>query len=138
MSAVAALPVPLERDESGALRVAGTRIPLERVLDAYDAGVRPEDIVRQFDVLELADIFAVLSYYLSHADEVAAYRAERARVADAVRSKIESAQPARPGFRDELVSRGRGGGRCCDSRLTRTSTATFYAACSADDLNSKW
>lgn len=99
------LPVPLRQDETGTLRVADTRIPLERVVEAYRDGACAEDIVRQFDSLRLADVYAVLTYYLSHEEEVKGYLQRQEELAAALQRQIEAAQPSRPGFRDELLAR---------------------------------
>jgi uncharacterized protein (DUF433 family) len=104
-SVIVPQPVPLTSDDTGAWRVGGTRIPLERVIEAYKDGATPETIVRWFDSLRLADVYAVLSYYLNHTDEVEAYLREREAVAAEVRRKIEAGQPPRPGLRDELLAR---------------------------------
>jgi uncharacterized protein (DUF433 family) len=97
--------VPLRVDEHGAIRVGDTRVLLELVIEAYQDGATPETIVRWFDSLRLADVYAVISYYLNHKDEVEAYLREREARADEVRRKVEAGQPSRPNFRDELVAR---------------------------------
>jgi uncharacterized protein (DUF433 family) len=104
-SAIAAQPVPLTRDDSGTLRVNGTRIPLERIVEAHQAGATPETIVQWFDSLRLADVYSVLSYYLNHPDEVETYLREREAQAAEVRRRIEAGQPPRPGLRAELLAR---------------------------------
>ena len=102
---VQADPVPLRLDEHGAIRVGDTRVLLELVIEAYQDGATPETIVQWFDSLRLADVYAVISYYLNHKDEVEAYLREREARADEVRRKIEAGQPSRPNFRDELLAR---------------------------------
>src|SRR3990172_468219 len=64
---------PLRVTEDGVVRIADTRIPLERVVRAFLAGMTPEQIVHDFDVLKVADVYAVINYYLHHRDEVDAY-----------------------------------------------------------------
>ena len=98
-------PVPLRMDEHGAIRVGQTRVLLELVIEAYQGGATPETIVRWFDSLRLADVYGVISYYLKYKEEVDEYLARREEQADHVRRTIEAAQPARPGFRDELMAR---------------------------------
>lgn len=102
---IASQTVPLMRDESGTWRVGGTRIPLERVIEAYRDGATPESIVRSFDSLRLADVYAVLSYYLNHTWEVDEYLGAREKGAEDIRHRIEAAQAARSGLRDELLAR---------------------------------
>jgi len=40
-----------------------------------DAGASPEAIVEEYDALKLGDVYAVITHYLRHKDEVAAYLA---------------------------------------------------------------
>jgi uncharacterized protein (DUF433 family) len=98
-------PVPLTPIEGGVLRVTGTRIPLERIVECYKAGETPEGIVDSFDTLRLADVYAVISFYLDHKEEVEEYIREQEEQAEELRRLIEASQPARPGFREELLAR---------------------------------
>lgn len=97
--------IPLTRLENGVYRVTGTRIPLERIVECYQEGATPEDIVRDFDTLKLSDVYAVLSYYLDHKDAVEQYMREQEEEAEAFRRLIEASQPQRPGLREELLAR---------------------------------
>jgi uncharacterized protein (DUF433 family) len=99
-------PVPLRQDETGAIRVGNTRVLFELILEAYLDGATPETIVQWFDSLRLADVYAVISYYLNHAEEVKEYLRQREELAAEVRRKIETGQPGRPNFREELLARG--------------------------------
>ncbi len=96
-------PPPLRVDEGGVVRVASTRISLDLVVEQNENGMTPEDMVRAYDTLRLADVYAVIAYYLRHRDEVRAYLKRREEEAQALRSKIESARP-RMG-REELLAR---------------------------------
>jgi uncharacterized protein (DUF433 family) len=98
-------PVPLTLDETGRWRVTGTRIPLERVVQHYKAGETPEAIVEAYDVLRLSDVYAVISYYLDHKEEVEAYLRFWEARAQEVEQKIRAAQPPRPGLKEELLAR---------------------------------
>lgn len=97
--------VPLTRLENGVYRVTGTRIPLERIVECYQEGMTPEDIVRDFDTLTLSDVYAVISYYLDHKDAVEQYMGEQEQEAEALRRMIEANQPQRAGLREELLAR---------------------------------
>src|SRR6476646_1275030 len=107
--------VPLRVDEGGAVRIGKTRVTLELVVSQYENGMTPEDMVRAYDTLVLADVYAVIAYYLRHRDEVRAYLARRADEAAALRAKIEGERP-RVG-RDELLAR-RGGFPGCAEAAT--------------------
>jgi uncharacterized protein (DUF433 family) len=80
---------PLRQAEDGVVRIANTRIPLERVVRAFLAGETPEQITQNFDVLKLEDVYAVVNYYLHHRDEVDAYMAEAEKDAARIRDEIE-------------------------------------------------
>jgi uncharacterized protein (DUF433 family) len=96
---------PLTRLEGGGYRVTGTRISLELVVEHYQAGETPEAIVETFDTLRLADVYAIIAYYLDHKDEVEAYMRESEAKAEETRRMIEATQPWRPGLKEELLRR---------------------------------
>src|ERR1700680_1806777 len=96
-------PPPLRVDEGGAVRVGNSRINLDLVVEQYENGMTPEDMVRAYDTLVLADVHAVVSYYLRHRDEVRAYLKRRAEEAKALRTKIEAERPRVS--REELLAR---------------------------------
>jgi uncharacterized protein (DUF433 family) len=98
-------PVPLTRTAEGVLRVTGTRIPLERIIECYKEGETPETIVDAFDSLRLADVYAIISYYLDHKEEVEEYIRKQEEEAEAIRRMIEASQPPRPNLRQELLAR---------------------------------
>jgi uncharacterized protein (DUF433 family) len=99
-----ARPVPLVADEHGVWRVAGTRIPLERVIECYQAGLTPEATVEHFDALRRADVYAIISYYLDHKGEVDEYlRAAEEEAAETERL-IKANQRPIP-TREELLAR---------------------------------
>jgi uncharacterized protein (DUF433 family) len=100
-----AVPVPLFEDEQGGLRVTGTRVLLERIVHAFEDGATPEGIVQSYDTLQLADVYAVLTWYLHHKAEVEDYLRKRAEQADAIRQQIEARQPDRAELRARLMAR---------------------------------
>lgn len=96
-------PLPLRVEEGGVVRVGTGRITLDLIVEQYENGMSPEDLVRAYDTLALADVYAVISYYLHHRDEVRAYLKRRRDEAEALRTKIESERPRVT--RDELIAR---------------------------------
>jgi uncharacterized protein (DUF433 family) len=94
---------PLRVDEGGAVRVGKSRVSLDVVVDQYENGMTPEDIVRAYDTLVLADVHAVIAYYLRHRDAVRAYLKRRGEDADALRARIETERPRIS--REELMAR---------------------------------
>src|SRR3954452_21661453 len=80
---------PLRETENGIVRIAGTRIPLERVVRAFLSGMTPEQIAQDFDTLKLEDVYSVVSYYLHHRGEVDAYMARIKQEEEVLRNEIE-------------------------------------------------
>ena len=68
---------PLRVDDGGAIRVGKSRIALDVVVEQYENGMTPEDMVRAYDTLVLADVHAVIAYYLRHRDAVHGYLKRR-------------------------------------------------------------
>lgn len=94
---------PLRVDEGDAVRVGKSRITLDLLVEQYENGMTPEGLVRAYDTLELAEVYAVIGYYLRHRDEVRAYLKRREEEAESIRTKLESVLP--PVSRDELLAR---------------------------------
>ena len=69
--------IPLCTDSDGVVRVADTRVPLETVTDSFNAGASPEEIVLSYPSLQLADVYAVITYYLRNRTEVDRYVTEQ-------------------------------------------------------------
>ena len=86
--------VPIKTDKYGTIRVGGTRVTLDTVLACYIYhGDTPERIHQGFPTLKLADIYAVISYYLSNKDEVDAYLRQQEQEADEILRKAEAEHP---------------------------------------------
>ena len=85
------------------MRVGESRIGLDLVVEQYENGMTPEDMVRAYDTLVLADVHAVIAYYLRHRDGVRAYLKAREASALALRARIEAERPRIA--KDELLAR---------------------------------
>jgi uncharacterized protein (DUF433 family) len=94
---------PLRIDEGGCARVGKSRVSLDLVVEQYENGMSPEDLVRAYDALELGDVHAVIAYYLRHREEVRVYLKQREDEARALRARIEAERPRIS--RDELLAR---------------------------------
>jgi uncharacterized protein (DUF433 family) len=86
---------PLREDGTGALRVGESRVLLELVIRAFQDGATPETIVQRYSTLSLADVYAVIAYYLRHREQIETYLADRERQAADVRQRIEARQRER-------------------------------------------
>ncbi len=101
---LAAEPIPVVIDAHGVMRVAGTRVPLDTVVAAYEKGETPEQIAHDYSALETADIYAAIAYYLRHRQEVEAYLERRREKARAVREEFKKRFPS-DGLKERLQSR---------------------------------
>lgn len=101
---IEAKPVPLRVTEKGVILVGQTRIPIDTVIYAYNKGDSAEEIVAQYDALKLADVYAVISYYLEHQAEIDSYIQRRQLEAEAIRREIDK-RFDQEGFRDKLLAR---------------------------------
>jgi uncharacterized protein (DUF433 family) len=97
-------PPPLTTGDDGVVRVGGTRVTLDTVVEAFREGLTPEEIQQQYPSLELTRVYAAVTYYLHHRPEVEEYLRERARHRKAVRREVENRfDPS--GIRERLLAR---------------------------------
>lgn len=101
---LAASPIPLHTDSDGVVRVGNTRVTLETVIGAFLDGASAEEIAYQYPSLDLADVYAVIAYYLRRRSDVDDYLQQRHQQADAVRKQNEIRfDPT--GVRERLLAR---------------------------------
>ena len=79
--------IPIETDKDGVIRVGNTRVTLETLVSAFNDGSTAEEIVYQFPVLNLADVYAVIAYYLRNRDTVEKYLNERMQQAEQIKRR---------------------------------------------------
>lgn len=91
--ATASVPTPLRTDESGVIRIGSSRVMLERVVHAFDAGASAEEIVASYPTLELGDVYATIAFILKNRDEVDAYMARSEAEAERVHQEWEARYP---------------------------------------------
>ena len=82
--------IPLTTTEDGVIRVTGTRIGLDIVVEEYNAGMSPEEIAYNYPSLSLANTYAVITYYLSNKSDVDEYISQLNREAEEIRLSIEA------------------------------------------------
>ena len=92
-----------QEGEGGVIRVGKSRISLDLVIEQYENGMTPEELVQAYDTLTLADVQAAIAYYHQHRDNVRAYLKRRASEAQALRTNVESGR--RQVSREELEGR---------------------------------
>ena len=106
MSAPQTLTVPLEAGQDGIIRIRGTRVRLDTVVYAFNEGATPEEILSQYPVLSLENVYAVIAYYLKNRMTVDAYLSRHKAEATIVREEIES-KPEYKEFRERLLARAK-------------------------------
>jgi uncharacterized protein (DUF433 family) len=99
-----AFTLPLTADQHGVVRVGKTRVTLDSVVGAFHDGATAEEIAQQYPSLALADVYAVLGYYLQRQVEVDEYLRQRQQQATRVRQENE-ARFAPAGIRERLLAR---------------------------------
>lgn len=99
-------PVPLATNTQGVVLVGGTRVTLDTVVLAFKDGATAEEIVQQYPSLRLADVYAVIGYYLRHREDVEAYLRQRGQESTKVRRENERRSDPQ-GVRDRLLARRR-------------------------------
>jgi uncharacterized protein (DUF433 family) len=85
-----AQPVPLSSGADGVIRVKGTRVTLDTVVAAFREGATAEEIAQQYPSLALADVYALLGYYLRQQQQVDEYLARREQDSQRVRQENEA------------------------------------------------
>jgi len=55
------------------IRIAGTRVGIETVIDDYQQGAIPEEIVFHYPTLSLEQVYATITYYLANKQKVKDY-----------------------------------------------------------------
>jgi uncharacterized protein (DUF433 family) len=98
-------PVPLRTDEHGVIRVGESQVLLDIVIREFNNGSDPEGIVQGYPTLDLANVYAVIAYYLRHPKEVDAYLQSRREEAEQLRKEIEAKHPGRADLRAKLLAR---------------------------------
>ena len=96
--------IPLVLTQDNVVVVGRTRVTLDTVVDAFVSGSTPEEIVYQYSSLALADVYAVVGYYLNHKEEVEEYLERRRADAIEVRLHNESLFSG-DGIRERLLAR---------------------------------
>lgn len=99
-------PLPFRVEEDGTIRVGRSQVTLDLLIEEFEDGASAEDLVRAYDTLDRADVYAVIAYYLRHPDEVKEYLARREKETEELWRKLEALPTKRrtPSW-DELLAR---------------------------------
>lgn len=95
---------PLRFDEAGGIRIGQSRVTLDSLLAAYHNGATPEEIAVQYPVLDLAEIYAAIAYYLTHRQQVDGYLEQRYQAAQERRHQLTQEHNL-VGLKQRLLSR---------------------------------
>lgn len=82
--------LPLRLTKDGSIRIADSRVSLDSVLHHYKLGASAEQISQKFPALNLADVYATITYYLNHEAAVEEYLRQQAADGEEVQKTIES------------------------------------------------
>jgi uncharacterized protein (DUF433 family) len=96
--------LPLKTNDDGVMVVGKTRVTLDTVIAAFDRGATAEEIVHRYPSLKLADVYAVIAFYLNHQQETEIYLQQRKQQAQVIRQTNESKLDPQV-MRDRLLSR---------------------------------
>lgn len=95
---------PLKMDKCGTIRVGDTRVTLDLVVNAYNEGALPQQIVEMYDALDLADTYYAIGYYLRHKAEIDDYIKEGEETADRLGEDLQN-RFGQAGLREKLEAR---------------------------------
>lgn len=87
---VATMSVPITKNRDGVFCVSGTRVTLDTLIAAFDAGASAEEIALQYPSLKLADVYSTISYYLQNQQQLQEYLQERKQLTTITRKQNES------------------------------------------------
>jgi len=75
----------------GRMRIDGTRVTVHQIVTCYQQGLTPEEIAEEYPHINLAQVYAALTYYHANRDEVD--RELEAEAADFLRLAKKFGQP---------------------------------------------
>ncbi len=97
-------PLPLKADDDGVIRVGGSRVSLDTIILSFKNGSTAEQIAHDYPVVDLADVYGVINYYLRHEDEVEQYFVNQREQGEQIQHEMEKRFDPQ-GIRDRLLAR---------------------------------
>ena len=67
---------PYISEDDGALRISGTRVGLDTIIDYFQEAQTPEQIARSFPTVTLAQVYGAIAYYLENKKQIDDFFAE--------------------------------------------------------------
>ena len=102
--AIVAETAPLQANEDGAILVGKTRVTLDTLVAVFHQGATAEKIVYRYPSLNLADVYALIAFYLKHQSEVETYLQQRQQRSQEIR-EMNQARFDPQALRDRLLAR---------------------------------
>jgi uncharacterized protein (DUF433 family) len=96
--------IPIYTDQDGRMRVSGTRVLLDLIVEAYRRGETPEHIVQMYTTLTLDQVYLAIGYYLRHRETVDDYIRQMDKEAEQLRQEWEAEHPPKVS-KAELLAR---------------------------------
>jgi uncharacterized protein (DUF433 family) len=96
--------IPIYTDKDGRMRVSGTRVLLDLIVNAYLRGETPEHIVQMYTTLTLDQVYLAIGYYLRHREIVDDYIRRMDEEAERLRHEWEEKYPPKV-TKAELLAR---------------------------------
>lgn len=96
--------VPFEVVAKGVAYVGGTRVTLDTVIYTFLEGATAEEIVYRYPTLKLADVYAVIAYFLQNKKEIEDFLLLSKEVSNEVRLLNKDRFPS-DGFLERLLAR---------------------------------
>ena len=91
-----------------AIRLTGTRVGIETVIDDYQRGATPEEIVFHYPALSLEQVYATITYYLANKQKVKEYIAlVRQRQEEAWQEQQRNPSPFVQSLQERLATQRR-------------------------------
>lgn len=87
--ATTTLSTPFSIDEQGVVRIGGSRVTLEQIVHAFDAGASAEEIVETYPSLDLGDVYATIAFIIKNREQVDTYIAENAAAGERAHEEWE-------------------------------------------------
>src|SRR6266581_7627802 len=82
--------LPFRLTEEGTIRIGDSRVSLDSVVHHYKLGAAAEQIAQKFPALDLADVYAAISYYLNNEDAIEEYLRQQEARGNEIQDGIES------------------------------------------------